>query len=116
MTGTQTNILTKDYLFDLTELEKLAAEHHQSYVDAKPFPHIIIDDFLPEKVLETILDEFPGNKQIDWIDFDGDVQKKLGSKSEEQMGPYTRFLMYQLNSATFIKFLEKLTGIEGLIK
>jgi Rps23 Pro-64 3,4-dihydroxylase Tpa1-like proline 4-hydroxylase len=115
MTGTQTKILTKDYLFDLTKLEKLAEENHRKYINAKPFPHIVIDDFFPEEVLDTVLDEFPGSRQIDWIDFDGDVQKKLGSKTEEQMGPYTRFLMYQLNSATFIKFLEKLTGIEGLI-
>jgi Rps23 Pro-64 3,4-dihydroxylase Tpa1-like proline 4-hydroxylase len=108
-------ILSKDYLFDLTELEKLANEYHPKYISADPFPHAVIDDFLPEETLNTVLDEFPGSKQIDWIDFDGDVQKKLGSKTEEQMGPFTRFLMYQLNSATFIKFLEKLTGIEGLI-
>jgi len=108
-------ILSKDYLFDLTELEKVAARYHEQYVSANPFPHAVIDNLFPPEVLETVLDEFPGSKQIDWIDFDGDVQKKLGSKTEEQMGPFTRFLMYQLNSATFIKFLEKLTGIEGLI-
>lgn len=108
-------ILSKDYLFDLTELEKTAEQYHEKYVNAKPFPHVVIDNFLPEEVLNKVLDEFPGSKQIDWIDFDGDVQKKLGSKTEEQMGPFTRFLMYQLNSATFIKYLEKLTGIEGLI-
>jgi len=110
-----TKILTKDYLFDLTELEKIADQYRDEYNVARPFPHTVIDNFLPEEVLNTVLDEFPGSKDIDWIDFDGEVQKKLGSKTEEQMGPFTRFLMYQLNSATFIKFLERLTGIEGLI-
>lgn len=108
-------LLSKDYLFDIGELEKTAEKYHEEYINAKPFPHIAIDNFLPEEALNTVLDEFPGSKKIDWIDFDGDVQKKLASKTEEQMGPFTRFLMYQLNSATFIKFLEKLTGIEGLI-
>lgn len=108
-------IVPKDYLFDMNELDALAEKYHEQYANAKPFPHVMIDDFLPEEVLNKVLDEFPGSKQIDWISFDGDVQKKLGSKTEEQMGPFTRFLMYQLNSATFIKFLEKLTGIEGLI-
>lgn len=109
------DVATKDYLFDMNELDALAEKYHEQYANAKPFPHVMIDDFLPEEVLNKVLDEFPGSKQIDWISFDGDVQKKLGSKTEEQMGPFTRFLMYQLNSATFIKFLEKLTGIEGLI-
>ena len=115
MVTTPGKVLSENYLFDLTKLEKLADEYHEKHVTAKPFPHTIIDNFLPEQVLDTVLEEFPGSKQIEWLDFDGDVQKKLGSKTEEQMGPFTRFLMYQLNSATFIKFLEKLTGIEGLI-
>ncbi len=115
MTETSTNLLLKNYLFDLKKLEKIAEEHNEQYLNAKPFPHAVLDDFLPEEALDIVLDEFPGSRQIDWIDFDGDVQKKLGSKTEEQMGPFTRFLMYQFNSATFIKFLEKLTGIEGLI-
>lgn len=115
MMSAPAKILSKDYLFDLTKLEKIAEENHEKYVNARPFPHAVIDNFLPEEVLDKVLEEFPGSKDIDWIDFDADVQKKLGSKTEQQMGPFTRFLMYQLNSATFIKFLEKLTGIEGLI-
>ena len=31
------------------------------------------------------------------------------------MGDATRFLLYQLNSSIFISFLEKLTGIPGII-
>ncbi|HSK74150.1 MAG TPA: 2OG-Fe(II) oxygenase, partial [Pyrinomonadaceae bacterium] len=96
-------------------MEKVADEYHTRFINAKPFPHVVIDNLLPDEALETVLEEFPGTKQIDWIDFYGGVQTKLASKTEEQMGPFTRFLMYQLNSATFIKFLEKLTGIEGLI-
>lgn len=115
MTNELTKILSKNLLFDLNKLEKTADEYHDRYINAKPFPHVAIDNFLPEETLDIVLDEFPGTKQIDWIDFYGGVQTKLASKTEEQMGPFTRFLMYQLNSATFIKFLEKLTGIEGLI-
>lgn len=107
--------LSKNFFFDLNKLEKVADEYHTRFINAKPFPHVAIDNLLPDEALETVLEEFPGTKQIDWIDFYGGVQTKLASKTEEQMGPFTRFLMYQLNSATFIKFLEKLTGIEGLI-
>ena len=35
------------YSFDPEYLENLAAKYHQDYFNAEPFPHIIIDDFLP---------------------------------------------------------------------
>lgn len=43
------------------------------------------------------------------------AEKKLASTSELQMGEATRFLLYQLNSSMFVRFLEKLTGISGII-
>jgi hypothetical protein len=39
----------------------------------------------------------------------------LGQKNEEGIGDYTRFLLYQFNSAPFVSFLEQLTGINGLL-
>jgi len=104
-----------DFVFDSTWLDKLASKHHETYVNAAPFPHIVIDNFLPDEVLNNVLMEFPSHEQIDWIKFDTPLEKKLASKVETQIGPYTRFLLYQFNSATFINFLEALTGIHGLI-
>jgi Rps23 Pro-64 3,4-dihydroxylase Tpa1-like proline 4-hydroxylase len=96
-------------------LNNLATKHCQAYAQAKPFPHIILDDFLPEYVLEEILAEFPQPGDIDWKKFERPAEKKLASTSEQQMGQAIRFLLYQLNSSIFIEFLEKLTGIDGII-
>ncbi|NJK38153.1 MAG: 2OG-Fe(II) oxygenase [Oscillatoriales cyanobacterium RM2_1_1] len=96
-------------------LDDLASKNHESYITAEPFPHIIIDNFLPEFVLDAILEEFPEPGKIGWKTFDDPSQKKLASQHEQQMGEATRLLLYQLNSATFVEFLEKLTGIEGII-
>ena len=49
-----TKLFTKDYLFDLTKLEKLANENHRKYISAHPFPHAVIDNFLPEEALNTV--------------------------------------------------------------
>ncbi|PSF39585.1 proline hydroxylase [Aphanothece hegewaldii CCALA 016] len=104
-----------NYHLDPEYLEQLAIQYHQAYQQAKPFPHIIIENFLSEAILNQVLEEFPKPQSINWRQFDNISEKKLASNSELQMGPMTRSLLYQLNSSTFITFLEKLTGIDGLI-
>jgi Rps23 Pro-64 3,4-dihydroxylase Tpa1-like proline 4-hydroxylase len=104
-----TYYLDPDYLSDLAE------KNREAYQVAEPFPHIVIDNFLPEAVLDEILNEFPKADGIDWQKFDASAEKKLASKSELQMGEITRSLLYQLNASTFITFLERLTSIDGLI-
>ncbi|MBE9144849.1 2OG-Fe(II) oxygenase [Planktothrix mougeotii] len=103
------------FCLDLNKLNDLAENQWKSYAEAEPFPHIVIDNFLPESVLDEILEEFPKPGQINWRQFDAEAEKKLASTSELQMGEATRFLLYQLNSSVFLKFLEKLTGISGII-
>lgn len=113
MTVTTAN--SKLFCIDPEYLQNLALKHREEYAAAQPFPHIVIDNFLPESVLDEILEEFPKPKSIDWKKFENSAEKKLASKGEMQMGEKTRLLLYQLNSSTFINFLEKLTGIDGLI-
>ncbi len=107
--------LATQFCLDPLYLEELADRYAQSYAQGQPFPHIVIDNFLPESILDGILDEFPKPQDIEWKKFDAPAEKKLASTSELQMGEATRLLLYQLNSSTFIQFLEKLTGIPGII-
>jgi hypothetical protein len=74
-----------------------------------------MDDFLPEPVLEAVLAEFPDPKGADWFAFDSATERKLATKDDSTMGPATRHVLAELNSSTFLDFLERLTGIEGLI-
>lgn len=96
-------------------LEDLAIRNRSLYADAVPFPHAVFDGFLPEEVLNAVLGEFPGPDQIAWERFDHVSSRKLASSDERSMGPVTRRLFHELNSSPFVAFLEKLTGIEGLI-
>jgi Rps23 Pro-64 3,4-dihydroxylase Tpa1-like proline 4-hydroxylase len=106
---------TSMFYVEADYLNNLAIKYRTIYTEAQPFPHIVIDNFLPEFILEGILKEFPKVDKIDWQKFDATAEKKLASKHELQMGDMTRFLLYQLNSSVFINFLENLTGIDGLI-
>lgn len=103
------------FRLDVDYLKDLALKHREEYAQAKPFPHIVIDNFLPEEVLEAVLQEFPNPDQINWQRFQNEAEKKLASTHEQQMGDATRLLLYQFNSSTFVNFLEVLTGIDGII-
>jgi hypothetical protein len=74
-----------------------------------------MDDFLPEQVLDDVLVEFPSPQGADWFAFDSPLERKLASNDGATMGPATRHLLGELNSGVFIDFLERLTGIEGLV-
>jgi hypothetical protein len=103
------------FAVDAERLDRLAQELRAQYAAADPFPHIVIDDFLPADALERVRREIPRPDDIRWIEFDDARGKKLASKAETQLGAATRFLLYQLNSSVFIEFLETLTGIRGLV-
>ena len=100
--------------FDRERLLALAEGNHESYAAGRPFPHIVIDDFLPEWVLDAVLEEFP-KPNADWFAFDSPLERKLASKDGSIMGEATRHLLYEFNSAPFIDFLERLTGIDALV-
>jgi 2-oxoglutarate-Fe(II)-dependent oxygenase superfamily protein len=103
------------FVLDPEQLRALADKGREAYASADPFPHIVIDDFLPEETLDRVRAEIPRPDDIRWIEFDDARGKKLASKAETQLGAATRFLLYQLNSSVFIEFLERLTGIQGLV-
>lgn len=96
-------------------LSGLVDEHRVAYLEARPFPHIVIDNFLPEKALSEVVDEFPSPEEARWGGFNNPAEKKLALNDAAQIGPLTQVLLNALNSSSFITFLENLTGIEGLI-
>jgi len=103
------------FLFDRDRLTGLANEHATAYRTADPFPHIVLDDFLPADVLERVIDEFPGPDDLDWRRFNEQREVKLATNSTWEIPPFTQQLLTQFNSETMICFLEQLTGITGLI-
>jgi 2OG-Fe(II) oxygenase superfamily len=88
----------------------------EAYRSADPFPHIVIDNFLPESLLDTVIECFPRPEADIWTERIKEAyQVKLASNNVDGAPPPIRDLMYQLNSATVLKSLEKLTGEGPLI-
>lgn len=102
-------------LFEESRYGRLAREHQAAYRSADPFPHAVIDDFLPPEVCARLADEFPSSHQIDWVQFQEAASIKSASKCAEDLPPYIRSILFEFNSVPFLRFLECLTGIEKLI-
>jgi hypothetical protein len=96
-------------------LVTLAEQRRESYRRASPFPHVVLDDLFPPALLERVLGEFPGPDAIDWKRFADGTGRKLATRHEAQMGTSTRSFLHELSSSRFVTFLERLTGIDGLI-
>ena len=109
---------TIDYLnqiVSIDQLNKIAEENSDKYKNAQPFPHIYFDNFFPKDFLLKVAEEFPESNSETWQKFDAAAEKKLASKSDANIGPYAKALIGVMNSGIFIEFIEKLSGISGLI-
>ena len=85
-----------------------------AYATAQPFPHTVIDDFLPAPVLEACLTAFPGSSS-ETVTYDRHQERFKRQFNPDHLEPRTRCLFYSFNSLPFIQILENVTGIRGLI-
>ena len=90
------------------------SEFHTQYATAEPFPHIVLDDFLPEALADLCVLEFPPRRVLATQYARSQENKKLEFKPES-LSPTLQLLFHSFNSAPFIKFLENVTGIRRLI-
>lgn len=101
--------------FDPEAWTAFAKVHAHEYRAAFPFPHIVLDDFFSNQVLEEVLAEFPVPEDSAWTRFNRGNQKKLVSGGDTYLGANTRCFLNELRASGFVTFLEQLTGIHGII-
>jgi Rps23 Pro-64 3,4-dihydroxylase Tpa1-like proline 4-hydroxylase len=107
--------LNIDSFLPLQRMQDIAKSARLDYANAKPFPHIVVDDFFDPKIVDQVLAEFPKPNAIKWQQFDSNAEIKLASAAEASFGSLTRLFLYHLNSITFLEFLSQVTGIDNLI-
>jgi Rps23 Pro-64 3,4-dihydroxylase Tpa1-like proline 4-hydroxylase len=113
----------QEYLLDTNQTRERMVAQHEQYLAAEPFPHAVFDNFISDRVVDEVLQQFPTPEaDIQWRQIlarseAGDkVQfNKQGMPQLFMMPPYIRQLIWELNSGTFIRSLERLTGISDLI-
>src|ERR1700722_7972190 len=102
------------YGFFGPEAASAGLQFRARYSSAKPFPHIVIDNFLGEEALDRCICEFPA-RSASHAAYDREQERGKYEFRPETLSAPLRSLFYSFNSAPFILFLENLTGIKGLI-
>jgi 2OG-Fe(II) oxygenase superfamily len=91
-------------------------ELHATFASARPFPHIVLDRLFPDEALDEILAVFPPPGDARWQRFENPLEKKLGNLGELlEIDPVVTRFLEAMNAPPMLTFLEKLTGISGLV-
>jgi len=105
-------------MINFTVTEKEINEYRQ----AQPFPHMVVDNFLPPSLLNGVIDDFRNHNNWGWdnSDYSKDHQVKKffspwNNDGDTTLPINTKLILNYFNSPDVISMLEKLTGIEGLI-
>jgi Rps23 Pro-64 3,4-dihydroxylase Tpa1-like proline 4-hydroxylase len=108
---------------DADQLYANLKTHANSFANATPFPHLVIDDWLPEAWANTIAADFPDGNAVKWnvhgSGANSDDKLVSGTKlqySDVNTMPFSlRAYFYAVNSPRFIKYLSEISGQEHII-
>jgi len=103
-----------EFLLSRDHYLELGKSHAAAYQANKPYPHIVIDNFLPAEVCDTIIRALPGDETQASEKQDATTQLKRSFGYDPAVNPLIRHMFNEFNGPTLLAFLETLTGIEGL--
>src|ERR1700687_315144 len=104
-------------LVDYARLDQLAHERSSEYAEGVPFPHACIDDLLYPEAARAITEAIPvpGNdRKWDFYYAQG-FEEKWAISDYLSLPVPVRELVNEFSAGPFIRFLEKLTGIQHLL-
>jgi Rps23 Pro-64 3,4-dihydroxylase Tpa1-like proline 4-hydroxylase len=107
-------ILVPSQVLDTDTLTRIATERSAEYREGTPFPHIVLDGLFAESLLDQAIAELP-TASAKWTTYDTVNESKQVCSDAGLFGPTAEVIVHALNSAPFVRFLERLTGIGGLI-
>jgi hypothetical protein len=94
-----------------TDLDVKAKE----YAAATPFPHIVLEDVLFPEAFAAAVADFPAQDDPFWKGYLHVNETKYCNVFPDTWAPGLRETARELTSPEFVAFLERLTGIEGLL-
>ncbi|HTL37654.1 MAG TPA: 2OG-Fe(II) oxygenase, partial [Kofleriaceae bacterium] len=90
-----------------------AGSSHE-FVSARPFNHIVFDEFFAPEIADALANECPAYDAPLWYAYDNAIENKKAMNHWDRFGPTTYRVMTMLNSPAFVANLEQLTGARGL--
>ncbi|HCR85589.1 MAG TPA: proline hydroxylase [Alphaproteobacteria bacterium] len=103
-----------DELLNYQKYMNEAADINSQYSQAEEFPHIVIDNFLNEGVLDEALKKFPAIDNDGWIHYQHYNENKGGLNKRDYIPDELLKIIDELNSEKFVSLLREITGIKNL--
>ncbi len=94
---------------------KRAEALHETFVGAKPFPHIVFEGLFSPRLLEMAYADFDRLKWSDWRRYDNSNEVKRGSVPRTWLGRASQLYFNTIYSGQFVDFIERVSGIQGLV-
>ncbi len=91
------------------------AEARAAYQTAEPFPHLVIDGFLRDKVAAALEAQFPRVDHKIWKHHLHPNSHKFACNVLPAMAPLFQAVIQELNSKPMLEYLEAVTGIPNLL-
>lgn len=104
------------YMVSIDKWNLILEDLHKQYITALPFPHIILDHFLPEAEADKMADHFP-----DIVDKRGWIHYRHYNENTHGLNEFSRLpapiahFIEEMHSAPLVTFLENLTEIGNLL-
>ena len=106
--------LVPSQVLDVERLMQVAAARSAEYRAGKPFPHIMLDGLFRCVCSTRRWPSCPAASSR-WTTYNTANESKQVCSDASLFGPTAEIIVHALNSAPFVRFLERLTGITGLI-
>ncbi len=87
---------------------------NKRFVEAMPFPHVVIDGLFQPAFLEDVLLDYSAGFR-DWVHYDSANEVKTGTRPNAKLGRGAQRYFDMVHRGAFIQFLGGVTGIAGLL-
>ena len=105
----ETEIIAEKY----KDLKKVSLDNKNNYLNANPYPHIILNNFFKDSFLNKVLNNFPDLKNISSSEkYENKNEVKLSYNKYEYFPINIKHLFDFLNSKIFLSFLQNITSIK----
>jgi hypothetical protein len=87
----------------------------KDYSENRPYPHVLLKDFLDPETALTLAKEFPAPTSDTWTQYKHANENKMGLAKRQLFPPALAAVTDELNSPRFVAWISKLTGIPNLM-
>lgn len=87
---------------------------NESFIQASPFPHVVIDNFFSADFADKIIESFPTMNWEGWMQYYNPIEIKKVFDKVDEMPTTLQEVFYQLNSPALINMIKTITNIPNL--